>query len=270
MKFAICNETYQNESLERVCEDVATCGYDGLEVAPMTLAEDPFALTEAEAGRMGEIIRAAGLTCVGLHWLLLKPEGLHLTTSDEGVRRRTMDFARHLAGLCAAMGGKVMVWGSPKQRNVPEGVSYDQVFRRTADALREICEVCLRAGVTIAIEPLSHKETNFLTTAEEALRLIEAVDSPACRLHLDVKAMSYESKPIPRIIRESREHLVHFHANDPNLRGPGTGEVAYAPIVDALREVGYEGFVSVEVFDYTPDAPTIARESLAYLRKVFS
>ena len=106
MKFAICNENCQNEPLERVCEDVAACGYDGLEVAPMTLAEDPSTLTEADAGRMGEVIRAAGLACVGLHWLLLKPEGLHLTTPDEAVRRRTIDFAKHLAGLCASMGAR--------------------------------------------------------------------------------------------------------------------------------------------------------------------
>jgi len=81
--------------------------------------------------------------------------------------------------------------------------------------------------------------------------------------------MSDEEKSIPDIIRESREDLLHFHANDPNLRGPGFGEMKFEPIADCLKEVGYEGYVSVEVFDYSPDPETIATQSLSYLKKVF-
>lgn len=268
MKFAICNETYQNWDFERTCAHIAATGYDGVEIAPFTLKEDPRELNDEDARRLERIATAEGLEIVGLHWLLVKPGWLHLTTPDDLLRKDTVRFASHLARFCGALGGKVLVWGSPKQRNLEEGWNYGEAQKRAADALRQVADVASAAGVVIALEPLGRKETNFLTTAAEAIELIDLVDSPACRLHLDVKAMSDEGRPIADIIRESREHTVHFHANDPNLRGPGFGEVKFEPIMAALKETGYDRYVSVEVFDYSPDPETIAEKSLAYLRSV--
>jgi sugar phosphate isomerase/epimerase len=270
MKFGICNETYQGWDFPRTCEDIAASGYAGVEIAPFTLNDDPRELTEKSAIECGRIARAAGLEVIGLHWLLVKPPGMHLTTPDDLVRGKTVQFAQHLARLCAAMGGTIMVWGSPKQRNISDGENREEAARRAAAAIRQVCEVAGPLGVTIAMEPLTTAETNFLTSAEETVRFINAVDHPACRLHLDVKAMSAESKPIPQIIHESKNVLAHFHANDPNLRGPGFGEVKFEPIAKALRDAKYDGYVSVEVFDYTPDPQTIARKSIEYLRKTFA
>ena len=270
MRFAICNETYQGWEFARTCAHAAECGYEGLEVAPFTLDADPSRIDEARARSLGAAARAAGIEIVGLHWLLVKPEGLHVTAPDAGVRRRTVEFLRHLARLCAAMGGTVRVFGSPKQRNVAEGESYDDCFARAVAACREVCEAAGPLGVTLAVEPLAPPETNFLLTAAETVRLIEAVDHPACRLHLDVKAMASEGRPIPQIIADAAAHLAHFHANDANRRGPGFGEVDFVPIAAALKQAGYGGWVSVEVFDYRPDPETIAAESLAYLRRTFA
>ena len=270
MKFAICNETYQGWSLEDTCLHVAQTGYDGLEIAPFTLEEDPRDISESDAERVGKTVREHGLEVVGLHWLFVKPAWLHLTTDDPLLRKDTLAFGQHLARICAAMQGTVMVWGSPKQRDLQDDWKYEEASARAAEILRGVAEVAHEGGVTIAMEPLGRAETNFLNTAEETVRLIRQVDHPGLRLHLDVKAMSDEEKDIPSIIRESQSELAHFHANDPNLRGPGFGEVEFSPIAETLHEVGYEGFVSVEVFDYRPDPETIASQSLKYLREKFT
>ena len=269
MKFAICNETYQGWGFEDTCQHIAKVGYEGVEIAPFTLKEDPRKLDAQDAARVNSAAADAGLDVVGLHWLLVKPSWLNLTTPDTLLQNDTIDFAVHLAEFCESIGGKVMVWGSPKQRDLHPDWKYEDAYSRAADLLSRISQKIEKLGVVIAMEPLARLETNFLTTAAETVRLIKEINHPSIQLHLDVKAMSDEDKAIPEIISESREYLAHFHANDPNLRGPGFGEVQYEPIVSALRDVDYSGYVSVEVFDYSPDPETIAVQSIQYLHKVF-
>jgi sugar phosphate isomerase/epimerase len=207
------------------------------------------------------------LEVVGLHWLLAFTEGYYLTSPEAEVRRRTSEYLGELARLCRDLGGKVLVLGSPKQRNLLPGVTHDQGLEYAADVLCGVVPTLEDCGVVLAAEPLGPEEGDFLRTAELGVRLIRMVDSPRCRLHLDVKAMSTEQKPIVDIIRDSAPWIEHFHANDPNRRGPGMGNVDFRPIFAALREIDYQGWVSVEVFDYTPGVESLARDSIEYMRR---
>lgn len=269
MKFAICNETYQGWSFEDTCQHIARTGYDGVEIAPFTIRDDPRDLDANDAARIKSAVSDSGLEVVGLHWLLVKPSWLNLTTPDTLLQQDTIDFAVHLAEFCQSIGGRVLVWGSPKQRDVHPDWEYHDAFNRAADLLSKISQKIEDLEVVIAMEPLARSETNFLTTAAETVSLVKLINHPSIKLHLDVKAMSDEEKTIPEIITDSREYVAHFHANDPNMRGPGFGDVEYEPIVTALRKINYSGYVSVEVFDYSPDPETIAVQSFQYLQKVF-
>lgn len=269
MRFAVCNEMFESLSLSETAKLAASIGYEGLELAPFTLLEEGGLPGPKRAKALGREVRDEGLEVVGLHWLLAKTEGFHLTHPDAGVRLATVDYARQLADLCHHLGGRVMVWGSPQQRSLKPGQNYEEAFARAADLIREVCRHCGELGVCIAMEPLGTSETNFLTTVTETIRFCRTVEHPSCRLHLDVKAMSSEKEPIGDIIRGARDWTVHFHANDPNLLGPGMGKVGYVPIVQALEETAYDGWVSVEVFRYEPSPEAVARTSLENLNRFF-
>jgi sugar phosphate isomerase/epimerase len=268
LRYAICNETFEGWPLAKACDFAAAAGYAGLEVAPFTLAGLATDVTAAQRGDIRRTIARSGLECVGLHWLLAKTEGFHVAHPDADVRGHTVAYLGELARLCQDLGGRVLVFGSPKQRSLLPGVTAEQALDNIYEVFARLVPVLETTDTVVALEPLSPAETDVLTTAAETCRLIERIDSPHVRLHLDVKAMASEADPIPEIVLASARHLEHFHANDPNLQGPGFGAMDFTPIFTALDEVRYAGWVSVEVFDYAPGPERLARESIEYMRRV--
>lgn len=267
MKFAICNETFQDWPFDRAFAFARECGYTGLEVAPFTIANDAKDISAAKRAEVRKQAEAADLQVIGLHWLLAKTEGYHLTSPDEAVRRATTEYLGELARLCRDLGGSILVFGSPPQRDLLSGVTMDQAMDHAVEVLTAAMPVLEACDVTLAFEPLAPEDTTFIQTADEAVRLIERVGSPHCRLHLDVRAMSSESTPVPDIIRAHADLAAHFHANDVNLQGPGFGDIDFVPIFEALGEIDYQGWVSVEVFDYEPGVERLAQESITYMHE---
>lgn len=265
-RYAICNETFGDWPLDRALAYAASAGYRGWEVAPFMLASDVRQLPARERSAYRAAVEDAGLEIIGLHWLLAKTTGFHLTTMDSVVRTQTGEYMQELVRLCSELGGQLMVLGSPQQRNLGEDQSMDAAMENAAEVLRSVVPILEECDIQIAVEPLGTEEGNFLNTAAEARELIQRVASPQVQLHLDVKAMSCEAKPITEIIRNNSDLMIHFHANDPNRQGPGMGDVDFGPIMQTLHDVNYDGWVSVEVFDYTPGVERLVTVSIENLR----
>jgi sugar phosphate isomerase/epimerase len=267
MKLAICNETFQDWPFEKAFAFAADCGYTGIEIAPFTMATDATQIPQSRRDEVRRQADRAGLEVVGLHWLLAKTEGFHVTSPDAEVRRKTAAYLQELVRLCVDLGGKVMVFGSPMQRNLAPGVSHEQGMEYAAELFRSLVPALEANEVVVALEPLGPQETNFLVTAAETVELAERISSSQVRLHLDCKAMATESIPPTELIRKYHQLTAHFHANDPNRQGPGMGQLDIRPILEALGEVDYRGWVSVEVFDYSPGVERLARESIENLQQ---
>ncbi len=270
MKIGLCNEVIATVPFERQCEMAAALGYDGLELAPMTLDPEPHLLP---AGRRAALCRAAndaGIVITGLHYLMRAPKGLSITSRDAGQRAKTVDVMRGLCGLAADLGGRVLVHGSPDQRKLEPGFE-DEGRKYAADCFAAVAEAAAAAGVIYCVEPLSRPQTDCINTIEEAAALVTAIGNPALRTMLDCSsAAATEVEPIPDLIRRwlPTGLIAHVHLNDPNRRGPGEGDLAFAPIFAALREQNYAGDFGVEPFIYHPDGPACAARAIGYVAGV--
>jgi D-psicose/D-tagatose/L-ribulose 3-epimerase len=269
MRIALCNEVLAGMPLERQCEYAAGLGYDGLEIAPFTLDASPEKLSTEEAAKIRRVVEASGLVVTGLHWLLVKPDGLSLTDPDASVRGRTIEVMLRLTALCAELGGAVLVHGSPKQRQIAPGETPATALARLRDGLAQAASAAGKSGVIYCIEPLSRRETSLVNTIAEAADLVRSIDHPHLRTMIDCSAAGQtEAESIPSLIDRwlPTGLIAHLQVNDPNRRGPGQGEMKFAPILAALKRHGYAGTIAVEPFDYSPDGPGVAAFSSGYLR----
>lgn len=275
MKIALCNEVLQPLPFARQCEAAAAMGYDGLEVAPFTLAPDPMALTDAQAREFARIAESHGLRIFGLHWLLVAPAGLSMVSPDAALRARTVEVMRRMVDLCAIMGGGYLVHGSPKQRSVPPGETHEAAMGRAKECLAQAAKRAEEAGVVYCIEPLSPKETDVLNTVAQAAALVDEIGSPAFRTMIDCSAAGQaEAESVAALMAKwmPTGRIAHVQVNDPNRRGPGQGGMEFLPILRTLAlmksQGHYGGIIAVEPFDYVPDGMGCAARSIGYLEGI--
>jgi D-psicose/D-tagatose/L-ribulose 3-epimerase len=264
VKLSLCNEVVRELPFERQCTLAAGLGYVGLEVAPFTFGDDAWRMPAAKRAQIRRACNDAGIAVSGLHWLLAAPAGLSITTSDRNVWQRSVDVLRALVDLCAELGGDYLVHGSPAQRRV---ASPDDA-RRAEEAWAIAAAAAQKAGVIYCLEPLARPDCNLINTLAEAADVVRRIDEPAFKTMIDTLAASVmESEPVADAIRRWRPTglIAHIQFNDRNKRGPGQGADRFGPVIEALRQTGYDGWVAMEPFIYEPDGPSCAARMIGYV-----
>jgi sugar phosphate isomerase/epimerase len=269
IKYGICNEIFKDWEWEKTCEYVSRIGYHGIEIAPFTFASSVTQIDSKKRKDIKNIAKRYNLEIIGLHWLLVSPEGLYINTKDFDLREKTKKYFFELIKFCSDLNGKIMVIGSPKQRNIPEGMTYNEAWKISKDFFSDCVKIAERENVILCLEPLPVVETNIFNTVDEVIKFVKDINHPNFKMILDVKSMSAESKPISLLIKSAKDFVMHIHVNDANRKGPGFGNTDFIPIAKALKDIKYDGYLSVEVFDFTPNPETIAEKSLKYLESIW-
>lgn len=285
-RYAMCNEAFEHrpfgpERLAEACRTLRKAGYQGIELAPFTLAEDPLALRAAQRRELRDIMISEGMEFVGLHWLLVVPFPVHVTTPDLALRERSWQYVRGLIDLCAdlvpdtaaapdsAAGSHgIMVFGSPKQRSSTGGLTSAEATRNYVDGLAGIAGHALDRGVTILVEALPHSQSDVIHTLEEAVAVVREISSPSVATMFDSHNAEDETEPHAHLIEKYYRYIRHIHVNEMDGSHPGTRDYDFAPVFAMLEKLAYRGWVSVEAFDFKPGAETIARESIEHMKKV--
>jgi D-psicose/D-tagatose/L-ribulose 3-epimerase len=271
MKISLCNEVIREMKFEDQCRFCKSLGYDGIELAPFTLDENPHLIPSAKRAQLRAAAANEGIPITGLHWLLISPKGLSITSKELSVRQKTVEVMRGLVELCADLGGKVLVHGSPLQRKVLPDDNPSEAWKRAFDCISSVAELTAQAGLIYCVEPLAPQDTSFVNTVAEAVGMVRALGNPAFRTMIDCFAASHsETQSVPELIREwmPTGFLAHIHFNDKNRRGPGQGETRFGPILAALQEMKYQGTAGVEPFDYYPDGPTCAAQAIGRIKGI--
>ena len=266
-RLAICNETFQGWKFAEMCRGARRLGYTGLEIAPFTLAEDPATLPANERRELRRTMDSEGVAYVGLHALLTAPQGLHVTTPDAAVRLRSWEYVRKLVDLAADLGeGAIVVFGSGKQRSATGGASVAEATARFQEGLAGVAPAAQARGVTILIEALAPHLSNVVTSLETSVDLVTQIGSPAVQTMFDTHNAVKEPQPHGKLIKKYAKHIQHVHINEMDGRHPGTGTYDFKEVLQALKDLSYRRWVSLEVFDFKAGPETIARESERLLR----
>jgi D-psicose/D-tagatose/L-ribulose 3-epimerase len=257
-------------------ERVANLGFDVLEVAV-----EEAGLLDPEALR--ETLERSGLGCVVIGFCT---DDRDVSSDNEGVRRAGIEYAKRCIDLAAAAGAPLVAGplhqAVGKARFVtPEERSAE--FARATEGLREVADYAGERGLSLALEPLNRWETDMLNTVEQGLALCDAVERKNVGLLLDTFHQNIEEKRLGDAIRAVGERLLHFHASENDRGVPGSGHIPWAEVREALREIQYDGVISLESFSskipglaaavsmwrpFYDDPDEFARAGLEHLRTI--
>ncbi|MCP4610632.1 MAG: sugar phosphate isomerase/epimerase [Planctomycetes bacterium] len=270
-KYAMCNESMAELSWAQQCQIVSNAGYKGMEIAAFTLVKEGVGeISQARRKEMVSVMRSVGIECAGLHWLLAPPpKGLHFTTPDDAVAKKTIAYFHELIDFCGDLDGSYMIFGSPKQRNT-QNISIEEAKKYFAENLIAVADHAQQRGIKILIEALGRRLTDIVNTLEEALELTKQANHPAIQIMFDFSNTDDEIEPFDVLLRKYYKYIHHIHVQEMSGKYLGTGTAVndYVKAFQTLKDLRYDKWISLEVFDFSPGGKRIAEESMMTLRQI--
>lgn len=247
------------DSLDVAFQSAANLGFDAVEI----FAPGPSAIDIAHLKQLCSTYSlqvAAFGTGAGMVKL-----GLSLTDADANIRQKARDFIASMIHLGANFGAPAII-GSMQGR-WSASVSRDQAMSLLAESLHELGSLAAEHSLPLLYEPLNRYETNLAKTIAEGCDLLREVQCEQVKLLADLFHMNIEEADLGRSIVAAGDRIGHVHFVDSNRRAAGMGHIDFSPVIQALREIGYKGFLSAEAFAL-PDSETAARTTIETLRSL--
>ena len=248
------------DDLAAGCEAAAELGFDAVEVfSPGSGSFD--------AGELRSLLDDNGLELAalgtGAGWVIHRRS---LTSADASERAQAIDFVRSIVDAAGEFGAMGII-GSMQGR-FGDGTDKPTALGYLSEALETLGEHASQYNVPLIYEPLNRYETNLVNTVAEGVALLESLSTNNVRLLADLFHMNIEEASIADALRAGGDHIGHIHFVDSNRRAAGYGHMDYAPIVAALRDINYNGYLCAEALAL-PDSLSAAKQTMESYRELF-
>ena len=240
MRYGVCNWVYGDEPLEKMLERLSRFGYDGIEIIGEPQKYD--------AHQVRDLLNKYHLEALGITSAAVWPATQRdMANPDPTIREKGVVYVRDCLRFAREVGApSIGVIPSPVGRVGPVS-SFEEEWCLAVESVKKIVPYAEETGVLLVLEPLNRYESCLLNTADQAVQFIEEVGSDYVRMMLDCFHMSIEEADISAALRKAKNYLVLVHVADSNRQGVGRGHTSFVPIMRTLKEIGYEGAVSVEI-----------------------
>jgi sugar phosphate isomerase/epimerase len=267
MRLAVSNLAWPAQLDDAAFDLLASLGVGGVEVAPTKIA--PWnALSASSLSEYRSKLAGAGLVVSSLQAILYGRDEPQLL--GDGPRFEQMrDHIKLVTGVAAQLGGSVLVFGSPRNR-IRGPMAEDEAWSIARDRLRSLAEIAGEAGVALGIEPVpAAYGGDFLTSWREVLRMVQEVDHPGVRVHLDTACITLRGDTIDAAVTAANGWLAHFHAAEPHLVSFAAPACNHAAAAAALRAIHYDKWLSIEMREQPENPLAATAEAIRTVQRLY-
>lgn len=269
MKLSVSNIAWGKNNFSEFLSILKNNKCDGVEIAPSLIWEEPTEISPQEIIEFKKNLNSFNLELVGFHSLLYTKPELELFKNNN-LRRQTIDYIFKLIKLCNDLGGKKLIFGSPKNRRL-NGRTYEECFQQSISDFREIAKFSKKYKIYFCIEPLSKNISEFIQSVKEGIEIVESVNEEHFKLHIDTKTLFHTKEDLKAIIKNKTHLVEHVHVSDDNLNPPGTINFNHEITGKILKKINYNKYVSIEMLtnkeSHKQEKIKVIENSISFVKK---